>query len=677
MSHAIGIDLGTTNSVVCLYQRGQIETIPIDNFSTLPSAISVLPNGKILVGTQAKNRAIISPDQSVTSAKRFIGDSKTKWHIQGHTYNPIDVSQRIICKLKDAASEYLKTNVKDAVITVPAYFNNNQKRDTKIAAEEAGLNVLQLLPEPTAAAISYGLDRKKNQTILVYDLGGGTFDVSILKVTDNQFTVIAVDGDFNLGGDDIDLLLAKFLFERLKSNKSTTMNPDDECLIMQQLKEVAEQAKKELSVSDTTIARIPNLKGGHLEEKISIHDYNEMICPLVDKTIHKIKSVLHDAGLDKRDIDRVLLVGGSTRNRLIKERIAETVKEPFVSDRVDEVVAQGAAIVAGYLFSPQPDMLPMEFNNVTPFNLGVRTTEKGESDKMEVLIHKNSPVPVESEKDFTTIHDNQNSVDIRVFQGDQSHCSDNTFIGGFELTGIPPAKAKEPKIVVNFKMDQSDLLIVTASCEHLKESKNLDINLVSHEDESTSQAKETDIHFLIDTSGSMRNELESVKKSCIDFADHIISAGIDCRLGLIDFDKGFRNYKWEIFGPCAPSTLKTSISKLSIGRLGGCGCYIGEKDTIPVIQAFADSFTDQKRFKIGILISDEVGNNADAIPKIIHILQNNDICMHVVGLSNSCHVRIAEKTGGKFWDIVASRGKVSFDELLNDIAKEITQITIK
>ena len=348
-----------------------------------------------------------------------------------------------------------------------------------------------------------------------------------------------------------------------------------------------------------------------------------------------------------------------------------------MSDRVDEVVSQGAAIVAGYMLSPQTDMLPMSFVNVTPFNLGVRSLKNGEADWFKVIIHKNASIPAEHEEIFTTIKDNQKSVDIRVFQGGQSFCSDNTFIGGFELHGIPPAKAKEPEILVNFKMDDSDLLIVTASCQHLKKSKSLDVNIVTYEDDFKSLKIEADIHFLIDTSGSMSNELESVKKSCMDFADTIVSAGIDCRLGLVDFDKRYGDYKYEIFGPCDALTLKESIAKLKIGRLGGLGCYVGELNTIPVVEAFADSFPDSHKTKIGILISDEVGRDSEAIARIIDIFQQNYICMHVVGVSNSCHEQIASETGGKFWNIHSSRGQISFDELLNSIANEITQITLK
>ncbi len=400
---------------MCLQACGQVETIPVENQSVLPSAISVLPDGNVLVGMQAKNRAMISPDQSVTSAKRFIGDGITFWNIFNKQYTPADVSTFIIKHLKEAASAFLGDEVSDAVVTVPAYFNNNQKRDTKLAAESAGLNVIQLLPEPTAAAISYGLDKGKDQTIMVYDLGGGTFDVSILQIRGNRFQVIAVDGDSNLGGDDFDILLADKFINILKKKTRKNLDilislfmrrsekeetPKEMLLAEQQLKEVAEKAKKDLSESNTAYIQIPNILGVSLDEEITVNEYNTLISPLVNKTVKKMKDVLKSAKLSKSDIDRVILVGGSTRNRLVKEKVAETIKEPYTSDRVDEVVSQGAAIVGGYLYSPEPDMLPVEFINVTPLDLGIRASKNNDLDYFDVLIPKNTPVPREVEKEF-------------------------------------------------------------------------------------------------------------------------------------------------------------------------------------------------------------------------------------------------------------------------------------
>ncbi|MEO1005740.1 MAG: Hsp70 family protein, partial [Cyanobacteria bacterium J06638_38] len=385
MAYPIGIDLGTTNSVACVWCRGRLETIPVDGRATLPSAVSMRPDGNVLIGQAAKARSLIEPNQSVTSAKRYIGDGTTNWKIEDRIYTPIDVDALILGRLKDSASAYLNQPVTEVVITVPAYFNNNQKRDTKLAAEATGFRVLQLLPEPTAAAISYGLERGKDQTILVYDLGGGTFDVSVLTVEGNRFSVVAVDGDFHLGGDDFDLVLAEYLIGLLQKQTQENLSPLRELLKQPErmdaprkflvararLKEAAEAAKIELALSDTTQVTIPDILGTLLDEEITIETYNRLIEPLVERTIAKIRDVLDAANLTEEDIDRVILVGGSIRNRLVKERVTEAVKDPFIAERVDEVVGQGAAIVASYLSSPEEDLTPIEFNNVTPFSLGV------------------------------------------------------------------------------------------------------------------------------------------------------------------------------------------------------------------------------------------------------------------------------------------------------------------
>ncbi len=696
MSYSLGIDLGTTNSVACVWRRGSLETIPIDGRATMPSAISLRPDGSVLVGQAAKKRAELAPSESVTSSKRYMGDDRRIWQIGSETYTPVDVGTIVLKELKDKAEQYLGQTVREAVITVPAYFNNNQKRDTKLAGERAGLKVLQLLPEPTAAAISYGLDQGKDQTILVYDLGGGTFDVSVLSVKGNRFQAIAVDGDFNLGGDDFDLLLVEYLLNSLKKrvtlnlesildvffgrNKSPGQATPSEILVAKQrLKEAAEKAKIELSESQRTIVSIPEILGSYIDEEITVDTYNRLISPLVDKTIQKTKSVLKAAKITADDIDRVILVGGSSRNRLVRERIAETIKEPYISARVDEVVAQGAAIVAGSLSSPEEDITPIEFSNVTPFNLGLRASRDQNLDIFQVLIPKNSAVPTEVTQEFTTLRTNQKSVDIAVFQGEETACSRNTFIGGFRLEGIPPGPAGQPQIAVQFKMDNSDLLLVTASCSNLRTQQTLDVNLVSHEEELQSLQIEADIIFLIDTSGSMSDELQGVKKSCLKFAEKVSGLGVDCQLGLVDFDLSFwgGKYQWEVFQPMAPEKFPQAISGLEIGRLGGCGCYIGAANTIPVIEGFIKAFPNKDRLKIGILISDEVGNESSAISRIISLLKSAQISLYVVGVAKSCHEKIAKETGGKFWDIHASRGKVDFGSLLDTIAVEITNLALR
>ena len=694
MGYSIGIDLGTTNSVACVWRRGNVETIPIDGRATMPSAISVRPDGAVLVGQAAKKRAELEPEQSIISAKRFIGDGKTQWQIGKKIYTPMDAAAIVLGQLKIAAEKYLGQSVTEAVITVPAYFNNNQKRDTKLAGEAAGFKVLQLLPEPTAAAISYGLDRGKDQTILVYDLGGGTFDVSVLSVKGNRFQAIAVDGDFNLGGDDFDLVLVEHLISILKKrsqfdlesfldtllgrNKNKQLGTPHEILVAKQrLKEAAEKAKIELSQSNRTQITIPEILGVALDEEITIDTYNRLIAPLVDRTIAKTRAVLKAAKLTPDDIDRVILVGGSTRNKLVRSRIAETIKEPFISDRVDEVVAQGAAIVAGSLSSPEEDLTPIEFSNVTPFSLGLRASKGKDLDIFKVLIPKNTAIPATLTQEFTTFRANQKSVDISIFQGEATKCKNNTFVGGFRLEGIPPAPVGQPKIAVQFQMDSSDLLLVTATCSNLRSQQTLDVNLVSREDELPQAAPQADIIFLVDTSGSMSSELEGVKRSCLEFAERVISLGVDCQLGLVDFDLSFGiGYQWEIFGPMEPKKFPAAIAGLKIGRLGGAGCYVGANDTIPTINAFVKAFPRSDRLKIGILISDEVGNDANAIAQIMNILKGGQVCLYVVGVANSCHEKLATATGGQFWNIHQSRGSVNFGSLLDSIAVEITNLAL-
>lgn len=695
MGYSIGIDLGTTNSVACVWRRGTVETIPIDGRATMPSALSVRPDGALLVGQSAKKRAELEPEQSITSAKRFIGDGKTQWQIGNKIYTPMDAAATVLKQLKTAAEKYLGESVSEAVITVPAYFNNNQKRDTKLAGEAAGFKVLQLLPEPTAAAISYGLDRGKDQTLLVYDLGGGTFDVSVLSVKGNRFQAIAVDGDFNLGGDDFDLLLVEYLIGLIKKRSQFDLDgfldtllgrskdkklgtPHEVLIAKQRLKEAAEKAKIELSESNRTRITMPEILGTSLDEEITIDTYNRLITPLVDRTITKTRAVLKSAKLTADDIDRVILVGGSTRNKLVRSRIAEAIREPFISDRVDEVVAQGAAIVAGSLSSPEEDLTPIEFSNVTPFSLGLRASKGKDLDIFKVLIPKNTAIPATITQEFTTFRANQKSVDISIFQGEQKNCRDNTFIGGFRLDGIPPAPVGQPKISVQFQMDNSDLLVVTATCSNLRSQQTLDVNLVSREDEAPQAAPQADIIFLIDTSGSMSDELEGVKHSCLDFAKRVLDSGVDCQLGLVDFDVPLFNdtYKWEVFGPMEPKRFPDAISKLQIGRLGGCGCSVGAANTIPVIQAFVKAFPRGDRLKIGILISDEVGNDAKAIAQITNILKGGQVCLYVVGVANSCHEKLATATGGQFWDIHQSRGSVNFGSLLDSIAVEITNLAL-
>jgi len=494
MAYPIGIDLGTTNSVACVWRRGAVETIPVEGRTTLPSVISMRGDGTLLLGHAAKNRAMVEPESSITSVKRLIGNGTSQWEIQGKVYTPKDVSALILKRLKDASEDYLGEQIREAVITVPAYFNNNQKRDTKLAGEAAGFDVLQLLPEPTAAAVSYGLDKSKDQTILVYDLGGGTFDVSVLKVEGNRFQVLAVDGDFNLGGDDFDLLLADHLIGLLEKRtkrdvgglrslfrrKKTPTAPAKEMLLArQQLKEAAEKAKIELSQSDSAEITLPEILGTSLDEVVTLSTYNGLIEPLVLKTTEKIGEVLRSAELDAMDIDRVILVGGSTRNRLVKELVAERVKEPWTSDHVDEVVAQGAAIVAGHLSAPEEDLAPIEFGNVTPFSLGVCSYEREGRDRYvnSIIILKNAEVPcVESRPyELQTRPCGGNKLEVYMLQGEDEDPAECLVTGKYIFSGVEHVSSGLAKVEIQYGYDTDG--IITAAATDLATNRELTLEV--------------------------------------------------------------------------------------------------------------------------------------------------------------------------------------------------------
>lgn len=485
MTYPVGIDLGTSNSVASVWYRGEAVVVPVEGHTTLPSAISVKPDGNVLIGLAAKSRAQIEPANSVMSVKRFIGDGKTKWKIEGKTYTPVDVSSMVLRRLKQAAEEYLKQSVTKAVVTVPAYFSHTQKQDTKLAAEAVGLEVLQLLPEPTAAAVHYGLNQGKDQTLLVYDLGGGTFDVSVLKVKDNQFDVVGVDGDFHLGGDDFDMLLVDYLigliekqtkkdlgfFRALCQRKKKQKNeeaPSHEMLLARlRLKEVAEAAKIELSEANRTHVHLPNIMGTSLDEDITIDTYNSLISPMVEQTVVKIHDVLASTKLTTGDIDRVILVGGSTRNRLVKDRVAATVKEPWTSKRVDEIVAQGAAIVAGSLETPVEEKTPVEieFHNVTPFSLGVCSYERDSSGCINSkIIHKNRPVPcVESRPyELQTRAGQDNLLEVYMLQGEQQNPAECLVIGKYIFSGVSHQPGGLTKVDIQYGYDRNGIITVEA-----------------------------------------------------------------------------------------------------------------------------------------------------------------------------------------------------------------------
>ena len=474
--YALGIDLGTTNSVASVYRKGIAETITIEGRNTVPSVVS-FRNGEILVGNQAKARLLADPESSIGSVKRFMGVPNKTFKIEGKEYTPVDISSFILRKVVDGASETLGSRVKRAVVTVPAYFNEVQKLDTRKAAELIGLEVLRLIPEPTAAAISYGLDKGKDQLILVYDLGGGTFDVSILKVEGNKFTVLAVDGNSMLGGDDFDQILVRHLATIFKKNtgidlyvpgegtlaKSGQSIPRQKLVALQQLKETAEIAKKEFTDMRSTEVLIPDLMGHPFEAEITREQFVSMTEHLLQSTIQKVRDVLKAAKLSAADIDRVALVGGSTRLPRVRELIGEEIKEPYTSERVDEIVSNGAAIMAANLFLPveDADRTPIEVTNVQPHSLGIDMRNEKMDLEFTPIIPRNTALPCKGGVLGQTIDKYQPAVCIKVFRGEDLDPYQDEYLGELLLHITKPSETKIP-IAAVFELDADGLLNFSA-----------------------------------------------------------------------------------------------------------------------------------------------------------------------------------------------------------------------
>jgi molecular chaperone DnaK len=459
MSKTVGIDLGTTNSVVCVLEGGEpIVVANAEGARTTPSVVGFSKTGEKMVGAPAKRQAVINPDRTLISIKRHMGtDYRT--NLDGQDYSPEQISAMILQKLKADAEAYLGSPVTSAVITVPAYFNDAQRTATKNAGEIAGLEVLRIINEPTAAALAYGLDKKENQTILVFDLGGGTFDVSILEVGDGIFEVKSTAGDTNLGGDDFDHALMQYLADEFQKTNGIDLRKDKQAL--QRLKEAAEKAKIELSSSVSTNVNLPFITANqdgpaHLDMNISRAKFDELTRHLVDKTLEAVNQAMSDAKLSASDLDEVILVGGSTRIPAVQQ-IVKTItgKEPNRSVNPDEVVALGACIQAGVLAGDVKGVLLLD---VTPLSLGIETM----GGIMTKLIERNTTIPCKKEEVFSTAADNQPSVQIKICQGERELASQNKGLGDFELAGIPPAPRGVPKIKVVFDIDANGILSVTA-----------------------------------------------------------------------------------------------------------------------------------------------------------------------------------------------------------------------
>ncbi len=472
MSKIIGIDLGTTNSCVAVMEGGEPVVIANSEGSrTTPSVVSFKSDGSRIVGQAAKRLAISQPDKTVSSIKRHMGENY-KVNID-HGYSPQEISAMILSKLKTDAEAYIGSKVTDAVITCPAYFNDSQRQATKDAGKIAGLNVLRIINEPTAAALAYGLDKQEgNQKIMIYDLGGGTFDVSILDIGDGVVEVLATNGDTHLGGDDFDNKIINFLVESFKKDTGVDLTKDK--MAMQRLKEAAEKAKIELSGMSTTNINLPFISvvdgtPQHLDIDLSKQKFDSLTSDLIDRTIEPMKKAMADAGLQYSDLSKVIFVGGSTRIPAVYEKVKSiTGKEPFRGINPDECVAVGAAYQAGVLSGDIKDVLLLD---VMPLTLGIETL----GGVSTPLIERNTTIPVKKSQIFSTAADNQPGVEINVLQGERKFARDNKSLGRFMLTDIPPAPRGVPQIEVTFDVDANGIVNVTAKDLGTGKSTNITI----------------------------------------------------------------------------------------------------------------------------------------------------------------------------------------------------------
>nr|WP_302696268.1 molecular chaperone DnaK [uncultured Ruminococcus sp.] len=525
MGKIIGIDLGTTNSCVAVMEGGNAVVIPnAEGARTTPSVVGFSKNGERLVGQTAKRQAIANPERTISSIKRHMG-SDYKVDIDGKKYTPQEISAMILQKLKTDAEAYLGQPVTEAVITVPAYFTDSQRQATKDAGQIAGLTVKRIINEPTAAALSYGIDKEDDQRVMVYDLGGGTFDVSIIEMGDGVQQVLATAGNNRLGGDDFDQRIINWMVEEFKKTEGIDLSNDK--MAVQRLKDAAEKAKIELSSTTTTNINIPFITADatgakHLDMNLTVAKFNELTKDLVDATMGPVQQALSDSGLSPSDLNKILMVGGSSRIPAVQEAVRQKLgKEPFKGINPDECVALGAAYQGGVLGGDVKDGLLLL--DVTPLSLGLETMG-GVCTK---IIERNTTIPTKKSQIFSTAADNQTAVDINVLQGEREFAKDNKQLGTFRLDGIAPARRGEPQIEVTFDIDQNGIVHVTA--KDLGTGKEQDIKITA----STNMSKE-DIDKAVKEAEQYAEE-DKKRREDVDTKNNAESLCFQCENALKEF----------------------------------------------------------------------------------------------------------------------------------------------